>query len=75
MGERRRLYKMGHAGEITWQEAGAASRVLRELRFCIEGGQIEQRIGRLEEALDEHDAARRGGHRPNGHDDSRARRP
>jgi hypothetical protein len=47
--ELKRCYEMAHAGEMTWQDAGCAARVLREARYCIEGDAFEQRIVALEQ--------------------------
>jgi hypothetical protein len=61
--ELKRCYRAAWDGEISWQDAGCAARILRELRFCIEGGEIERRIEALERALPDRSDPR---HRPNG---------
>jgi len=43
-------YRRAERGELTWHDCAAASRVLREIRQTIEGGELEQRLRRLEEA-------------------------
>jgi hypothetical protein len=60
--ELKRLYRCAWAGEITWQDAGSAARVLRELRVCLEGSEIEARIEALEHLLAEHRPGRANGH-------------
>jgi hypothetical protein len=47
-----RVYRAGWSGALTWQDAACAARILRELRTTIEGGELEQRIERLEARLD-----------------------
>jgi hypothetical protein len=60
MVELKRAYRMAHHGEMAWSDACSAARVLRELRFCLEGGDLEARIAALE-------ADQPAGARPNGH--------
>jgi hypothetical protein len=71
--ELKRCYRAAWDGEISWQDAGCAARILRELRFCIESGEIERRIEALEAAL----ADRQGQQprRPNGGGAYHAARP
>jgi hypothetical protein len=69
-GELRRLYRMCHDAKMTWQDAYAASRILREIRTCIEGSELEARIAAIEQALGRR-APGTGYHAPgngNGHD-------
>jgi hypothetical protein len=61
--EVKRVYLAAYAGEMTWQDAGCAARVLREARYCIEGDLIEQRVAALEERLAGDTARRNGGTR------------
>jgi hypothetical protein len=56
-----RCYRAAWSGTLTWQDAAAAARILREIRNTIEGDDIERRVSALEEQLD----GRRGA-RPNG---------
>ena len=49
-------YRRADKGEIEWVDAVAAARVLREMRYCIEGDAIEQRLGKLEDLLAERGA-------------------
>jgi hypothetical protein len=49
--ELKRCYRMAHDGKMSWSDASAAARVLRELRFCFEGEAIEGRIGEIEAAM------------------------
>jgi hypothetical protein len=69
--ELKRCYRAAWDGEISWQDAGCAARILREIRITIEGGEIERRIEALEAALAERDGRPRP--RPNGgaHDAAR----
>jgi hypothetical protein len=60
-----RVYREGWAGALTWQDAAAAARILREIRAAIEGGELEQRVARLE--------AQFAPARPNGHGRPEAR--
>jgi hypothetical protein len=46
-----RVYRAGWDGTLTWQDAACAARILREIRGAIEGGELEQRIARLEAQL------------------------
>jgi hypothetical protein len=46
-----RVYRAGWAGTLEWQDAASAVRILREIRITIEGGELEQRIARLEAQL------------------------
>ena len=55
-----RVYRAGWSGALTWQDAASAARILREIRMTIEGGDLEQRLERLEAR---HDVAK-----PNGND-------
>lgn len=50
LGELRRVYTMAHHGQMTWQDASCASRILREVRHCLEAGDFEQRLAELERA-------------------------
>jgi hypothetical protein len=50
--ELRRLYTMAHDKELSWQDAGCGARVLREIRACLEAGELERRIAVLEEAAE-----------------------
>ena len=50
--ELKRVYRMAHHGEMVWQDAAAAARILRELRVCLESSDLEQRIARLEAATE-----------------------
>ena len=47
-----RVYRAGWVGAMTWQDAACAARILREIRTTIEGGELEERIERLEARLD-----------------------
>ena len=58
MRELRRCYALAHNNKMAWADAGCAARILRELRYCIEGSNLEQRIAALE-ADAEHDQPRR----------------
>jgi hypothetical protein len=49
--ELKRVYRLAHNGKMTWQDAGCAARVLRELRFCLESNDIEGRIVAIEELM------------------------
>jgi hypothetical protein len=69
--ELKRCYRAAWDGEISWQDASCAARILRELRFCIEGGEIERRIEALERALDDRD----GRPRPRANGSVHAARP
>jgi hypothetical protein len=51
--ELKRVYRMAHQGQISWQDAGCAARLLREIRVTIEGGEIEARLAALERATSE----------------------
>jgi hypothetical protein len=53
-----RQYRRADRGELDWQSAAAASRILRELRQTLEGSELEQRIAALEAALAERDERR-----------------
>ena len=55
-----RVYRAGWSGALEWQDAACAARILREIRITIEGGELEQRLERLEEHLSVA--------KPNGHD-------
>ena len=70
MSELRRIYTMAHHGEMTWSDANSAARVLRELRFCIEGSELERRIAALEAAAEQDQLPGRsnGHHRRPGYD-------
>jgi hypothetical protein len=39
-----RVYRAADAGVMQWADASAASRILRELRQALEGGELEARI-------------------------------
>jgi hypothetical protein len=41
------VYRAGWSGTLTWQDAASASRILREIRNAIEGGELERRISAL----------------------------
>jgi hypothetical protein len=45
-----RQYRCADLGTIPWADAHCASRILREMRQCIEGSTFEQRISALEAA-------------------------
>jgi hypothetical protein len=47
-----RVYRAGWSGTMTWQDAASAARILREIRNAIEGGELEQRIVRLEARIE-----------------------
>jgi hypothetical protein len=51
--ELKRVYRLAHQGEMSWQDAGCAARLLREIRVTIEGGEIEARLAALERAVSE----------------------
>jgi hypothetical protein len=42
------MYRKAARGAITWQDVGAAARVLREIRQCLESSDVELRLARLE---------------------------
>ena len=44
-----RQYRRADAGELTWSDAAAAARILREMRQAMEASDIEARIAALEE--------------------------
>ena len=68
LGELGRLYRAGWTGGMAWQDAAAAARILREIRVTIEGGELEQRIARLEARVAEAAPAKPNGHtRPGAH--------
>ena len=50
-----KVYRRADAGMMDWQDACAASRILRELRQLIEGTDVETRIARLEAVAAERD--------------------
>jgi hypothetical protein len=50
MSELAYLYRRCDAGKMAWQDAAAASRLLREIRHIIEASDIEQRLKKLEVA-------------------------
>jgi hypothetical protein len=49
--ELKRCYRMAHRGQMTWQDAGCAARVLRELRFIYESEGIERQVAELAAAM------------------------
>ena len=51
--ELKRVYRMAHQGQMSWQDAGCAARLLREIRITIESGEIEARLAALERAANE----------------------
>lgn len=61
-----KVYRRADAGLMDWQDACAASRILRELRQLIEGTDLETRIAALEAVVAERDG--RPPPRRNGHD-------
>ena len=74
-GELKRLYRTCHDAKMTWQDAYAAARILREIRHCIEGSELEAPIAAIEQALGRRAPVPRGtGHgyrvpgNGNGHD-------
>ena len=67
MTELGRQYRRANDGLMPWGDAAQASRVLRELRFCLETSALEERIEKLEAAIDERDAAHRRAHGHNRH--------
>jgi hypothetical protein len=46
------VYRAAHRGVMTWQDAGQAARILREIRACLESSDIEARLRALEDAAD-----------------------
>jgi hypothetical protein len=54
--ELNRQYTRADRGELTWQDACAAARILREIRVCIEGDEIERRLAEIERRLDQDNA-------------------
>jgi hypothetical protein len=48
LSELARQYRRADRGELPWQDAGAAARILRELRSIMEISDIERRILELE---------------------------
>jgi hypothetical protein len=46
-----RQYRRADRGELPWQDAAAAGRVLRELRLILEANALEERIVEIETAL------------------------
>jgi hypothetical protein len=50
LGELAYVYRRADRGAMTWADAGAAARVLREIRFCLESSDFEERLVRLEAA-------------------------
>ena len=70
MRELRRCYALAHNNNMAWADAGCAARILRELRYCIEGSNLEQRIAALDaDAEQDQPAGRSNGHadRPSYH--------
>ena len=58
------VYRRAAHDKMTWADAAAAARILREIRHCLEASDIEQRIRALEEAAAvsvEYGAAANGG--------------
>jgi len=43
-----RVYRDAHDGRLPWAHAGVAAKILREIRFCIEGDELERRVEALE---------------------------
>ena len=41
-------YRKADSGKMAWADCAAAARVLREIRFCLESADVEQRLQRLE---------------------------
>lgn len=67
-----RQYRRADNGELAWQDAAAAARILREMRTTIEGDTFEARISALE-TLAAGGSAATSDRRPNGHSSSEAR--
>jgi hypothetical protein len=39
-----RVYRQADGGQIPWSDAASASRILREVRQALEGGDLERRL-------------------------------
>jgi hypothetical protein len=59
-GELGRVYRRADAGEMDWQAACCAARLLREIRMILETSDLEERVAQLEARLEAHPA------KPNG---------
>jgi hypothetical protein len=47
------VYRKADAGRMAWADCAAASRILREVRHCLEASDIEARLAKLEAAAAE----------------------
>ena len=65
MTELKRCYRLAHTGQMDWPDAVSASKILRELRSCLEGGSFEARLAAIEQADAKAQPPDR--RRPNGH--------
>jgi hypothetical protein len=63
LGELSRQYRRADQGTLDWADAVAAARILREMRACLEGSNLEERIAAIEATLSGLEGQHR---RPNG---------
>jgi hypothetical protein len=59
-----RQYRAAVRGAVEWQDAVAASRILRELRQIMESADIEQRLAQLESTIVDIKKTNGHGHQP-----------
>jgi len=59
LGELKVVYRKADRGEIDWQDARAATLVLREIRAALETSDLERRLADLEQAVNMQDRPRR----------------